>query len=62
MAGPNTPPSPPIYIADVQLALHVGTPTIGSEAYPDCCLPVDPDPLTGLSFLVGDDECSPDVT
>ena len=51
--GEELPTPSPVYVADVQLGLHVGFPTTGVGAYP--CLPLDLVPLNRLPCLVGAD-------
>ena len=43
----------------MQLDLYGGPLTTGVEAYPDCCLPVNPIPLTGRSCLASVEEDVP---
>ena len=39
---------PYTFVANVQLGLHMGPLTIGTEVVSDCYLPLDPVPITGL--------------
>lgn len=51
MHGLDSPYDSCTFVAEWQLGLHAGPPRTEVGVIPDCCLPVDPDPLSRLLHL-----------